>query len=204
MGLDYRYFLYFPREHLWHVLQEVLRIAVPHDPPVNIRFPDHLLSIPLDSWSLRDKEPRWDDPEFSFSTVLKFPADEALQDYIDGLKRYEAAGDRNPPAAQEEDLVQIGYIYLTIFQQIPDYPRSDLVLFDFATPGTRMSQLFYESPSIRQTFLALLEKHQGICGVFNNEVYGDVFWFKGKECSLQIDDPYLPPDQIENQSMNPP
>ena len=88
-------------------------------------------------------------------------------------------------------------IYLTIYQEIPDQPASDLVLFNFGTTGTKMSILFLESDSIRKTFEELLEKIPGICGVFNRETSGEVIWFKGRQISEEISDPYLPPAEIE-------
>ena len=46
MGLDFSYLLYFKREDLWSVLQGVVAIAEPHQPPITIHFPDHELSYP--------------------------------------------------------------------------------------------------------------------------------------------------------------
>ncbi|UCD99379.1 MAG: hypothetical protein JSV42_01235, partial [Chloroflexota bacterium] len=75
---------------------------------------------------------------------------------------------------------------------------ADLVLFDFGTTGTRMSLLFSYSTSIRKTFTELLEKHHGICGVFNREAEGgEVFWFKGRRVSVYIEDQFMLPDEIE-------
>ena len=75
---------------------------------------------------------------------------------------------------------------------------ADLVLFDFGNAGTRMSLLFSYSTSIRKTFTELLEKHHGVCGVFNREYGGgEVFWFKGTGLSVHIEDQFMPPDEIE-------
>ena len=196
MGLDYSYLLYFKRENLWDALQGVVRMAEPHQPPTRILFPDRELLIPLDSWAMRHKEIHHDDPEFSFTTVLRFDRDEALQDYIDrhGIDD----PDRGPPDPDGGGQFSIGYIYLDIHQEIPERPASDLVLFDFGTPGTRMSLLFDESSSIRQAFVQLLERYQGVCGVFNREDYGRLIWLNGQIFSEEIDDPYLLPDEIES------
>ncbi|MBE0584953.1 MAG: hypothetical protein IH612_14500, partial [Desulfofustis sp.] len=157
MGLDYSYLLYFKRDQLWDVLQGIVEIAEPHHPPVSIHFPDHVLSIPLDSWSLKDKMIHHDDLEFGFDTVLKFKMDEAIIDYMVRHKLEEEEGFRGPPDDDEENLIAIGYIYLSVYQKIPDQSPSDLVLFDFGTTGTRMSMLFNYSMSIRETFLGLLK-----------------------------------------------
>ena len=196
MGLDYSYLLYFKREQLWNVLQGVVEIAEPHHPPARIHFPDHVLSIPMDTWSMRGQEIQHDAPEFGFSTVLLFEEDEAILDYVISRDHGEDSF-RGPPDTDEGNRIAIGYIYLTIYQNRPDLLASDLVLFDFGTTGTKMSILFLESNSIRRTFEELLEKVPGICGVFNREMNGEVFWFKGQRLSEEISDPFLLPAEIE-------
>ena len=197
MGLDYSYLLYFKREHLWKALQGVVEIAESHHPPVRIHFPDHVLSIPLETWSMKDQEIQHDAPEFGFSTVLLFEQDEALEDYILSRDHEDKKELRSPPDTDEENRVAIGYIYLTIYQKNPYLPSSDLVLFDFGTTGTRMSLLFSYSTSIRNTFINLLDKFDGICGVFNDESGGELFWFKGETLSIELGDPFMPPEEIE-------
>jgi hypothetical protein len=197
MGLDYSYLLYFRRERIWDVLQGVTEIAVHHHPPARIHFPDQVLSIPLDTWSMRGQEIQHDAPEFGFSTVLLFEEDDAILDYI--LSRDQGKEDffRGPPDPDGEVRIAIGYIYLTIYQKNPFLPTSDLVLFDFGTTGTRMSLLFDESTSIRRTFTKFLSDFQGVCGVFNREDNGELFWLKGKELDKWIQDPFLMPEEIE-------
>lgn len=201
MGLDYSYLLYFKREHLWDALQGVVSIAEPHHPPTRIHFPDHELSIPLDSWLMKEKEVHHDDAEFSFSTVLYFEEDEAIEDYFLGQEIDDLY--RGPPGTDGVIRVRIGYIYLTVYndltRQFPqNNPTDDLILLDFGTTGTRMSMLFYYSTSIRKTFVKLLERYQGVCGVFNKEDGGgDVFWFKGEKLDGEIDDAYLMPGEIK-------
>lgn len=200
MGLDFSYLLYFERQHLWDALQGVVAIAEPYEPPIVIQFPDHELSIPLDSWTLKDKQVHHDDPDFGFDAVLRFELDDEIEEYL-GDRYYEDDG-RSPPGTDGENKVYIGYIYLGINNDLSrEYPNnevSDLVLFDFGTPGTRMSLLFSYSTSIRKTFTELLEKHHGVCGVFNREADGgELFWYKGSRMSIYIDDQFLPPDEIE-------
>jgi hypothetical protein len=203
MGLDFSYLLYFKRQQLWDALQGVVSIAAPQQPPAEIHFPGHVLSLPLDTWGWDGKEPlRWDDPDFRFALVLKFDPDEAILDYL--FRR--GIGDmdivRSPPGGENQ--AEIGFIYLTIHQQIPEQPDPDLVLFDFGTTGTRMSLLFDESVSIRKTFLELIERLQGVCGVFNRESGGEVFWLNGQSLSeVYIEDSYLPPAEIEKMLKDP-
>jgi hypothetical protein len=202
MGLDFSYLLYFKREDLWSVLQGVVAIAEQHQPPIKIQFPGHELSIPLDSWTLKDKQVHHDDPDFGFDTVLRFELDDEIEDYL-GDRDYSDTN-RSPPEPDADNKVAIGYIYLGINNDLSrEYPDNDvdnLVLFDFGTPGTRMSLLFSYSTSIRKTFLELLRKHDGVCGVFNREAGGEVFWFKGREMAFDIDDPFMLPDEIESLS----
>lgn len=200
MGLDFSYLLYFERQHLWDAMQGVVSIAEKHDPPVIIHFPDRELSIPLATWVMRDKQVNFDDPDFSFDTVLRFELDDEIEEYLGG--RYFEDDGRSPPGEDEENKAYIGYIYLGInndlSREYPEHEVSDLVLFDFGTPGTRMSLLFSYSTSIRKTFTQLLEKHHGVCGVFNQEYGGgEVFWFKGSRMSFHIEDQFMLPDEIE-------
>jgi hypothetical protein len=201
MGLDFSYLLYFNREHLWEALQGVAAIAVPHHTPTVIHFPDHELSIPLNSWVLKDRRVHHDDPEYSFATSLIFEEDEAIEDYFFGLGiEYTYRG---PPGTDEGNRISIGYIYLTVYNDLSwlypqGKPTGDLVLFDFGTTGTRMSLLFDDSTSIRKTFVKLLEKYRGVCGVFNRESGGgELFWFKGRFLSEYIGDAYMMPAEIE-------
>ena len=197
MGLDFSYLLYFKKDRLWDVVQGLVAIAEPHHPPARIHFPDHVLSIPLDTWSMKGQEIQHDAPEFGFSTVLLFEEDEAILDYILSRDHGEEDSFRGPPDTDEENRIAIGYIYLTIYQKNPYRPASDLVLFDFGTTGTRMSLLFSYSTSIRNTFINLLDKFDGICGVFNDESAGELFWFKGETLSEEIGDPFMPPEEVE-------
>ncbi|MCK4816213.1 hypothetical protein KA005_10635 [bacterium] len=202
MGLDYSYFLYFKRDQLWDALQGVVDFAELHKPPTEIHFPAHKLPIPLDSWLSKGKEVYHNDPEFNFSIVLIFEEDEAILDWGHGQEVEDPY--RSPPETNSVNWVSIGYIYLTIYNDLSvrfpqEDPPDDLVLFDFGTTGTRMSMLFYYSTSIRKSFLELLEKTKGVCGVFNKEEEGEVFWLKGKEMVEYIDDSWMLPEDIEKE-----
>ena len=201
MGLDFSYLLYFKRELLWETMQGLVEIAEPHHPPIKIQFPNHELSIPLETWVMRDRRVNHDDPDFGFDTVLRFDLDDEIEEYL-GDRYYEDDG-RSPPGEDDENTVYIGYIYLGINNDLSrEYPEndvSDLVLFDFGTTGTRMSMLFSYSTSIRKTFLELLRKCNGVCGVFNREYGGgELFWLKGRRMSVDIDNQFMLPDEIEN------
>ncbi len=193
MGLDYSFKLYFNKEQLWNVLQGVVNMAVHHHPPTKIHFPDMDILIPLDSWSGKEKGFKFDDPNISFSTVLYFEEDEPITDYLSLLKNQDAF--RGPPAT-DNNIVSIGYIYLDIHQIIPENFDSGLVLFDFGTPGTKMSWLFFESSSIRRKFLWFAEKYGALCGLLNREESGDVFWINNQSVDFEIDDPFMSPEEI--------
>ena len=200
MGLDYSYLLYFDRKLQWEALQAVVDISVPHHPPTRILFPDHELSIPLKSWSSNNEVRKYNDPELQMHTSIYFEEDDAILDYLQGRN-----GDKNfrsPPERNLNPKVSIGYIYITIFnetsQRYPEIGPKNYVAFDFGTTGTHMSMLFYDSNSIRRTFVKLLERVPGICGVFNREDDGEIFWYKGHHLSIQIADPFMPLTEIES------
>ncbi len=201
MGLDYSYLLYFKKDQLRDALHGVVDIAEPHHPPTRIHFPDKVLSVPLDAWLLKGKVAQYDDPELSFATVLIFDEDEAILDWGHGQEVDNSF--RSPPGTESVNRVSIGYIYLTVYNDLPDeFPQKtlkDLVLFDFGTTGTRMSTMFYYSTSIRKTVIEFLEKNKGVCGVFNSEEEGEVFWFKGKKMTKYIDDAYMGPEEVEQE-----
>jgi len=192
MGLDFSYMLYFERDQLWDALQGVLGIAWPHEPPALIHFPDRVLSIPLHTWGSQEKDFQHNEPEFHFATVLNFAEDAAILEYLSARNDNIHSGPPDPDKKQG-----VGMIYLTVTQEIPDQPGSDLVLFNFGTTGTNMSILFQESESIRKTFVDLLKKIPGVCGVFNRESSGQVFWLNGQQLAEEISDPYRPPAEIE-------
>jgi hypothetical protein len=201
MGLDYSYMLYFKRDQLADVLQGVADIAEKHHPPTRIHFPDRVVDVPLGSWRSEEKILQYDDAELGFDTVLIFDEDEAILDWGHGQVVDDSF--RSPPETETANLVSIGYIYLTVYndlsQYFPEKDLKDLVLFDFGTTGTRMSKLFYYSTSIRKKFIELIRKYNGVCGVFNNEEEGEVFWLNGREMNEYITDPWMLPEEIERE-----
>ena len=133
MGLDYSYLLYFKREYLWPALLGVADIAWEHDPPSRIIFPDHLLPIPLGTWGLKEKDYRYDEAEFDFSTVINFEPDEAILEYLH--ERGDDDIDRGSPDPNKKHQVGIGMIYLTIYQEIPDQPASTWYCLNLVPPA---------------------------------------------------------------------
>ena len=199
MGLDYSYKLYFKRAQLHDALVALTHYAEPHLPPVQVHFPDKILTLPFDSWGIKDKTIQFDAPELGFDLVLNFELDDAIEEYIQNRDKEDSF--RAPPDEEEIRKVGIGYIYLTIYTDLSErYPGRqppDLVLFDFGTTGTHMSLLFGESVSIRNTFSELLEKVPGVCGVFDREMdVGELFWLKGERLSEELSDVYALPDEL--------
>ena len=201
MGLNFSYLLYFKREHLWDVLKGLGEMAEVYDHPHTIiHFPDHDLTIPIMTAFWKKSELQHDDPEFSFATSLLFDEDEAILEYL--KDRGDDEYDRSPPGEDTVDQIAIGFIYLTVYAELMGHfsyeKPTDLVLFDFGTTGTRMSMLFQDSTSIRKAFIGLLEKFQGVCGIFNREIDGgELFWLKGRQLREDILSVYMPPDEIE-------
>lgn len=201
MGLDFSYILYFQWEKIWDALDAVVKIAQPSETPSRLVFPDHELLIPMDTWSSNNGLQHADDPELDYSTVLYFEEDEAILEYMESHgKGMEDL--RCPPESTGKRKYAIGYVYLSIYNRKSDWygeeGARDVAAFDFGTPGTTMSILFQESTSIRNTFLNLARSVPAVCAVFNNEFDGEVIWWKGKEVSFQIGDPFMQPHEIEN------
>lgn len=199
MGLDYSYLLYFKRAHTWDVLQAVVEMAVPHTPLTRVVFPTRELLVPLDTWGSNERQLRHDDPTLDFNFALYFEEDEPIRDWRRRL--YSGLPDERPPQAREGNRVPVGTIYLTIHNSHSEWfaegNPDNLAVFNFGTTGTRMSLLFDESESIRRTFLALLEQLPGVCGVFNREDSGEVFWLEGQPLDARIENPFLLPHQIK-------
>jgi len=199
MGIDFSYILYFDRNKLWDALQAVIDIASHHQSPTKIVFPDHILNVPLETWPSENGEYRFNDPTVSFHFSIDFEEDESIEYYMRnrGVETY-----RSPPEELTPRMVSIGYIYLDIYQgaseRLSGIGGKNIVAFNFGTTGTRMSLLFYESTSIRKKFVEMLDRVPGICGVFNREDNGEVFWYKGQSLDEYIPDPYLLPSKIKD------
>ena len=193
MGQDYSYMLYFKKDLLWVALKAVVNIAEPHNPPTIIRFPNHELPIPLES--MNHQILNYDDPELEFATVLYFSEDKYILSWKSKITQshshYDSVGSKQ---------ISVGYIYLTISTDLtkrhPEGKTSNLVLFNFGTTGTKMSTLFLDSVSIRKTFVELLERVPGVCGVFNCEDFGELFWKEGQTVSEKIENSFMLPPYL--------
>ena len=201
MGVNFSYLLYFKRDQIWGALQGVIEMAEKRDPPVVIHFPDHKLNIPLGTLFDEERSYQYDDPKFDFTTILKFDDDDAISDWIYADYRMVESVDRSPPGPDQDTRVGIGYIYLTVHNDLSDlfpyYHPDDLVLFDFGTTGSKMSMLFDYSTSMRKAFVELLDRYNGVCGVFNRENGGDLFWLKGRHLDERIKDAFTLPGELE-------
>lgn len=201
MGLDFSYILYVRWEKMWDALQAVTRIALPATEPTRILFPDHEILVPMETWLGNNGVQHFDDPEIDFSTVLYFEEDEAILEYIKGDESTEEL--RSPPEPNGKRRIPIGYIYLSIRNKGSDWYAEDdpreWAAFCFGTPGTTMSILFEDSPSIRNTFLNLARVIPAECAVFDREFNGEVIWWQGHEISEQIEYPFMTPSEIRQQ-----
>ena len=110
MGLDYSYMLYFKRDRLADVLQGVVDIAEPNQPPTQIHFPDHTLTIPLGKLPpYSDMNVyQYDDAEICLDTVLIFNEDLAILDWGHGQEVDTSF--RSPPGMDYVTPVSVGYI----------------------------------------------------------------------------------------------
>jgi hypothetical protein len=124
-----------------------------------------------------------DGNELVFCTALYFDEDDVIRSY---RHRHPARGEeRCPPVEEQSARVSIGYIYLSIHKDLArlnsPHELERYCLFEFGTPGTTMSILFDYSPSIRKTFVDLLESVPGVRGIFDREKDGcELFWLRGQ------------------------
>jgi len=172
-------------------------IAQPSKLPTLIIFPDHILSLPMESWGTKEKMIQYNEPEFGLMTSIYFPEDDEITDYVKWVfpEHYEEMAKESPLG------IPIGFIYMTVYNDLQQLEQAvydpNLVLMEFGTTGTSMSLLFSNSRSIRRCFVDLLVKYKGVCGVFNMEMSTQVFWLKGREVEEEISDPWMPPNKIE-------
>ena len=203
MGLNFNYLLYFPKEKIWEVLKSLSEGCDTEGmKPTTIQFPDHDLALPLTtSWGESAVVP-YNQSKYEFAISMVFEEDQAILEYL--TNRGDDLEERSPPEDSTPNRYAIGFIYLTVYADLDKHygftQPNEMVLFEFGTTGTRMSLLFSESTSIKETFIKLLENHQGICGIFDWENdYGELLWFKGEEMSFRLSSNYLLPDQIETE-----
>jgi hypothetical protein len=204
MGLNYRYLLYFKRERLWDVLYALAGISNSEGfEHTTVHFSDHDQVLPLTTSFGKPNEIMHDDPAFEFALSLYFEQDPAILAYLHD--RGDSEYGRSPPEETADKRVAIGFIYLSVYTDLSKHDAfkepTNLVLFDFGTTGTRMSMLFEDSTSIRDTFIQLLGRYDGLIGILDREVdYGELFWFEGKSYQpyeKSVLNVYTTPDEIE-------
>ena len=153
----------------------------------------------MSSWGEKDVIP-YDKPEIELALSMKFNEDPAILDYL--ISRGDVLEDRSPPDVEDLNTYSIGFIYLTIYPDLLFHyafeKPSDLCLFAFDTTGTHMSLLFSESTAIRETFIEILTRFNGVTGIFDREIDGgELFWFRGKEMSLDVGNVHMLPEEVE-------
>jgi hypothetical protein len=181
--MDFRYLLYFERDARVDVLEHLATMASPtSEGPTTLVLPDRTVDLPFGTWSMPQRRLAWDDPEpsWEFMTVLCFPPDDPIEDYLDRLRTRQDG--QEPSLYDDQGRAELGIVYLTVRNDLGPAASGtgeDLVLFDFGTPGSSMSVLFMESESIRATMVRLLESCRGVYGVFDREDEADLFWLRG-------------------------
>lgn len=182
MGDDFTYRLFFPRQEVWPVLEDVAVLSdLTPDHPLRVLFPNHERSLPFEPFGDTPEVIAWDEPYFEVATSLCFEPDEVLLEYQQ--RENTLLGESEPPEAATNG-VPIGFIYLHVNTRLPD---TDNTLIVFSTPGSSISHLFRTSVSIRKTFTRLLRTHHGICGVFDTEIQAEVFWWMGRSVKKVIE-----------------
>jgi hypothetical protein len=144
----------------------------------------------------------WDDPSptWDFMVVLCFEPDEEIESYLERVSTQLARSADTHDQHDERGRAGIGWIYLTVHRDMTEWPSGtddDLVLFEFGTPGLRMSSLFFASKSIRRAFTGLLESCRGVYGLFAMEDWAELFWLRGVERSERLPSAELPLAEIE-------
>lgn len=179
--MDYRYLLYFERDARFDVLERLAGMASPTaEGPTTLVLPNRTVELPFGTWSKPQRSISWDDaePSWDFMTVLCFPPDGPIEDYL-LRQRMQSAG-QDPSPYDDEGRARLGIIYLTVESGVDSGTGEQLASFAFGTPGSTMSILFWESESIRDTMVGLLEDCRGVYGVFDREDEADLFWFRGE------------------------
>ena len=179
------------------------KIAEPYDhTPTTIHFQDHDLVLPIMTGFREESELQHDQAEFSFATSLVFEEDQATLEFLANMGYADA--NRAAPDPVNPKKVASGIIDLTVYADLSQHfafkRPIDMVLFRFGTTGTRMSYLFAESTSMRKTFIELLERIPGVCGILDREMDGgDFFWLNGRQLSEHLSEIYLTPAEIEEE-----
>ena len=176
--MDYQYLLYFQRDARVEVLEHLAAMADDADPgPTTLVLPDRRIRLPFADWGQGGTELARDAPDpWSFMTVLRFPPDPPLEDYVRRLR----TGDQEADPYDDQGRLRIGFVYLGVRDEPGTTGNEGLVRFSFGTPGSSMSVLFMESDSIRSAMQDLLEHCRGVYGILDMEDYADLIWLRGE------------------------
>jgi hypothetical protein len=187
MGLDYSFNLFFRVQDPWQILDGLGAMAVHRmDAVTPIIYPDRIVYLPFEAWA--GTETRLPihysdrDDAYDFITVLSFEPDSELIDYHQR---------DNPPIASENQRVEIGYIYMTLYPNSCAYLKEYdpwLIMLRLAAATSSMSILFWESDAIRSAFSKLLERYKGVYGLIDREEEGTLFWLRGQTMDVNLPD----------------
>jgi hypothetical protein len=155
MGIDYSVNLYYKKHQIEDAILGVISIAdLIDEESTEVELPDgKKMKIPFETIPKKDFVKIASDQKFTnFCTLLNFPIDQPLLEYLE-----------NNNARKAKGLASIGCIYLDI------KVGETYTEFSFTAATSNMSRLFLESKSIQQTFINLLEKTEGLFGLFDIE-----------------------------------
>jgi hypothetical protein len=197
MGLDYSFNLFFRIQEPWQILDGLAAMAVHRlDAVTPIIYPDRIVYLPFEAWA--GTETRLPihysdrDPAYEFIAILSFEPDSELLDYHQR---------DNPQITKENQRVEIGYIYMTLYPNSCAYLKEYdpwLIMLRLAAATSSMSILFWESRSIRRAFSNLLERYQGVYGLIDREEEGTLFWLRGQTMDVNIPDASMSLRSIES------
>lgn len=200
--MDYRYLLYFERDARVEALERLAAMAAPtHDGPTTIVLPDRVIEVPFGTWGKPPQRITWDGTgsAWDFTTVLCFPPDQPLEDYLRYVNSSAIDGSTSGSDALRYDelgRLEVGFIDLSVYDTNSD-TGDELVCFRFGTTGTSMSMLFLDSESVRSSLLELLASCRGVYAVLDMEDYADLVWLRGERRDDRLPTADLSLAQIE-------
>lgn len=206
MGIDYSYRLFIPQERLWDVIQDVAEFtnSVAEEFTI-VQFPNHEIFLPFGFDPYQSSTISFDDSlhRKSFHLSLVFEVDEAIKSYIAEQEQERIAEGKSKFSKSYDvgEKVSIGVIYLSVYRDLTKYVTehsTELAMLRFTAATDRMSVLFEQSQSIRNTFGSLLMKADGAYGILDREGADDLLiWWRGETLNQVLDNIWLPPDEIE-------
>lgn len=165
VGVNFSYNLYFKPSQWDRVMKTVVEHALPyqalHQTEVELLSGERLLTPPFEQYSTR------------YTIPLLVRKDEIITGKE--FKKHQLRSYRQ---------YVVVYLILFIYQTTLD-PR--LTCFRFAAPGSSVSNILVKCPTVREPMLDILEKQQGLCGLFDTEANTyEVFWLEGQQLALPV------------------